>query len=464
MSSYNIILEEQKKLRRAERVHVQEKVLTSSEKIYQNADQFIIITESVVKSESSSISLTLESEDEVFIMNENNSMFDYQSSFGITIFQSTHTSLHNGTFQAFLPANSDDSFFIKYLQVTVIYHKHDGLGRLTQKIESDSLPSSGNKELAYWNRVSPQIIFTDTQKIRKGAALPKGYAKKYFVQEFLNTYYNLCGFEYGRWTTQEDRINFLSGMGLALYDLNKVLNLSAGRIGLNRKLGIAFGSRGSGKALAHFEPDNYVINLTRQKRSMNKKDYNLFLSASARKTALTMSYVRSAGLTSFVHEYGHALDFYAGEMLFGSRLSPLSHSRQLGHSYSKKYDNLKTAEGAMQRLIKAICLDENGNKSEYFNRVAKYADDREKREYWLSKVEIFARAFEVYVFVKLKDKGYYNIFLSKGKFSDESISTGFDKKVYMTVNECKNILPQFDEVIAEIKKLIVVESQAKILE
>lgn len=54
---------------------------------------------------------------------------------------------------------------------------------------------------------------------------------------------------------------------------------------LNMSLAIAFGARGSGRALAHFEPSRNVINLTKMK-----------------------------GAGSLAHEWGHAFDFNVGQL------------------------------------------------------------------------------------------------------------------------------------------------------
>ena len=48
----------------------------------------------------------------------------------------------------------------------------------------------------------------------------------------------------------------------ALMDLANVIGVSPQAISLNGELGIAFGSRGSGNANAHYELNNVVINLT----------------------------------------------------------------------------------------------------------------------------------------------------------------------------------------------------------
>lgn len=119
MSNIQLILEQQKQLRGATNVFTEEKIHSSTEPILQNSNQFIIVFESVVKSESSYYSLTLESEDEVFEATEQNSVFEEQSTYGLTLFKNDHVQLHNGNLYPSIPSGTNDTFFLKYLQVTI---------------------------------------------------------------------------------------------------------------------------------------------------------------------------------------------------------------------------------------------------------------------------------------------------------------------------------------------------------
>lgn len=92
------------------------------------------------------------------------------------------------------------------------------------------------------------------------------------------------GGEFGNWNNQDDRQQNLNLAYDSLFDLAKVLNVSESAISLDGTLAIAFGSRGKGKAVAHYEPSSVVINLTK---------------------------MRGAG--SLAHEWGHAFDDYLGK-------------------------------------------------------------------------------------------------------------------------------------------------------
>lgn len=98
--------------------------------------------------------------------------------------------------------------------------------------------------------------------------------------------FNFKGGEFGNWLNENDRQQSLNFGYDALLDLSKALSISPTDISFGGKLSIAFGSRGSGSALAHYEPLKEVINLTKMK-----------------------------GAGSLAHEWGHALDDFIGKKL-----------------------------------------------------------------------------------------------------------------------------------------------------
>lgn len=104
-------------------------------------------------------------------------------------------------------------------------------------------------------------------------------------QDMLDTF-NFKGGEFGNWLNENDRQQSLNFGYDALLDLSKALSISPTDISLGNRLSIAFGSRGSGNALAHYEPDREVINLTKMK-----------------------------GAGSLAHEWAHALDDIVGKKL-----------------------------------------------------------------------------------------------------------------------------------------------------
>lgn len=101
-------------------------------------------------------------------------------------------------------------------------------------------------------------------------------------EDMLQTF-GFYGGEFGNWESQSERQYHLNYSYEAFQDLAAALGIQESDISLDGNLSIAYGARGKGNALAHFEPDRNVINLTKMK-----------------------------GAGSLAHEWGHALDFFLG--------------------------------------------------------------------------------------------------------------------------------------------------------
>lgn len=104
-------------------------------------------------------------------------------------------------------------------------------------------------------------------------------------QHYLDAF-GFRGGEFGNWMNQNDRQASLNMGFEALKDLARALQISEKDIAYQGTLAIAFGARGSGNAVAHYEPMRKVINLTK---------------------------MRGAG--SLAHEWWHGLDDYLGEKM-----------------------------------------------------------------------------------------------------------------------------------------------------
>lgn len=104
-------------------------------------------------------------------------------------------------------------------------------------------------------------------------------------QDYLSTF-GFKGGEFGNWMSQNDRQASLNLGFEALKDLAKALAITDADISFGGNLSIAFGARGNGNAVAHYEPMRQVINLTK---------------------------MRGAG--SLAHEWWHGLDDFLGTKL-----------------------------------------------------------------------------------------------------------------------------------------------------
>lgn len=139
--------------------------------------------------------------------------------------------------------------------------------------------------------------------------------------DYMDTF-GFRGGEYGNWMSQNDRQESLNMGYDALRDLASCLGIETKAISYYGKLAIAFGSRGSGNAVAHYDPLRKVINLTKMH-----------------------------GAGSLAHEWWHGLDDYLGSF-FGvdGYLSDAAYRYPLFHELLEtiKY-RLETMEEAEER-------------------------------------------------------------------------------------------------------------------
>ena len=184
----------------------------------------------------------------------------------------------------------------------------------------------------------------------------------------------LRGGQFGEWENQNDRQTNLNMAFEAFKDLAKALNMSDKDVSLGGNLAMAWGARGGGKALAHFERAENVINLTK---------------------------IRGAG--NLAHEWGHALDYYIARM---------DNSYSLGMATEYANYNSSSPVYEVMQAIKYTVKNGVRQPTQYYNDAmaldGSYSTEgnqksgREDKGYWHSNVELFARAFATYVMDKLE--------------------------------------------------------------
>ena len=141
------------------------------------------------------------------------------------------------------------------------------------------------------------------------------------------------GGEFGNWNNQKDRQACINYAFDSLVDLCCVLNVPLDFVSLGpaggMRLAIAFGARGKGRALAHYEPARVVINLTKLK-----------------------------GAGSLAHEWGHAFDDYLGQQCglrgLATYLSQRCRTNMRYTGAIKQTDN--NVSNAMMRVVQAMCI------------------------------------------------------------------------------------------------------------
>lgn len=330
-------------------------------------------------------------------------------------------------FESHLP-DTDDLGKIKPIKKS---KSLSGLGKL---VDEGQVPTSKSRADNYWaDRV--KVIFTPTNKeLRAGAEIPKSY--KYNDLDFLVSHYNLNSIEFGNWLSQQDRQNYLSALGISLFDLSRIIGFNPKDISLKKKITVAFGARGRGSALAHFESDTFAINITRYQRP---KKGSTMTKGFDRTKLLTAS----GGVGSFAHEYGHALDYFGGTYIEKHKTGALSDGRSLRIRTDKALIKKESVSGLMERLLDKIIWSGKEVHSSYFKRLKSAQNKYNLSDYYFRRNELFARAFEVYIHYKMQKKKYRNIFLAETKY---------DSDVYLTLVEMRSLEKHFDALINGIKR------------
>lgn len=212
------------------------------------------------------------------------------------------------------------------------------------------------------------VYFSGDNETRKGEDYRNG--KDVTAEEFANKF-GFRGVQFGNWANQADRQAALNNAYDSFMDMSKIIGVSPKAMSLNGELGVAFGSRGSGAASAHYEPGEVVINLTK---------------------------TRGAG--SLAHEWWHALDNYF------SRAANV----KLGYVTSDKRLPMR------EEMRKAFNdLVDDVEKSDYHTR----SMDRGSG-YWGTRVEETARLFAEWIADEMAKRGELNNFLAGRNDSEDS--------------------------------------------
>lgn len=264
----------------------------------------------------------------------------------------------------------------------------------TVKIQDVGTGLFGRQEQFWINHLLPKY-----QQYRPG------HKFTYKAPETLIKQNGFIALEFGHWTTQNERFDFLAAADASFSDMKKITGFKS--LGF-KKMGVAFGARGKGgRAVAHFEPHSFMINLTRM-----------------------------YGLGSFAHEYGHAIDYFFGGFI---HQDPASFSLSGGSSIATKDYNkypAGTLRDLMGKVLNSIIWEKPGKHSESYEAFTKIGGD-----YWIQRTEMFARAFEQWIHNQLAKKSIKNIFLTKSKYEARS---------YLKPDDFKRVLPHMNKLIKAI--------------
>ena len=278
----------------------------------------------------------------------------------------------------------------------------------------------------FWQQKGFRSYFT---KVRPGLS-PPPHVDMTDLQARILRLFKIRGIEFGNWLSTEDRFNYTVSLYFSLYDLNKILKFN-GNVGLENTLGVAFGARGKGRAMAHYEPGSKIINITRYNKDV-------------RETDKVYGFAETGGMGALAHEYGHALDYF-----FGSHIEQSTQYRSLtyGHTYAARFDNIYKPSTPLRylavQIVRQAVQDSTNKPSPWYRRMLK--NPATATEYYRRHNEIFARLFEQYIQYKLHRAGITNRLLSQTKY---------ESTAYMKPAEFGYIIPLFDQLTAKMAAVV----------
>jgi hypothetical protein len=254
--------------------------------------------------------------------------------------------------------------------------------------------------------------------------------------------FDFRGIQFGNYVSDRDRIIHTKLVYGSFYDLSQILGMELKDIGFDKRLSISIGARGSGKAKAHYEKNQKIINLT-----------------------------KSRGNGSIAHEYAHSLDnilFSALKEFDGNIKKTFSNQfMQYHRKYKQETQSKKRLDDILDDTVanyfsyqyKFPNLDEKESRKiliAFYNILAYIRESgfryRSLNEgtYWGNNEELFARAFESYISDKLEEnkiENFYLVFSTKGNAQLKEFS------IYPQTVEREEINKLFDKLFKLMKPI-----------
>jgi len=349
------------------------------------------------------------------------------------------------------------------------YHRLHSFNTLAEAREF--LKDNYEKVVASWDAIKSDENVRK-EDVRKSDNAPRSgrdwrEGKDATPEGFVQTF-GFRGVEFGNWVSQgkggKERQGMLNQAYDALMDLAEIIGQPPKALSLGGKLGLGFGSRGSGKASAHFEPNTVVINLTKTK-----------------------------GAGTLAHEWFHALDNYfrrqRGQFEGKDRednyitykpeadwvtkdgtrraVAPMT-SAELRQWLSRRFDgydaNKPLEENAEAANFERDKKHPNGVRPEVEQSFVELTDaldkspmaaraaklDKTPNGYWGRIIERAARSFENYVIAKMTDSGSSNDYLAN-VVDVKDFVRNVERFPYLRPEEVAPIKTAFDNLFATIQ-------------
>lgn len=291
--------------------------------------------------------------------------------------------------------------------------------------------------------------------------------------------------QFGNYMTDKESAQHVWAFLGAIQDLLDVADLAPG---VNEGLSIAFGARGRGgknAPAAHYEPALNIINLTKRNgQGTVAHEWAHFLDFKIgklvdNKTPATLTSPRSMddsnpelknAISSFRGFINKALNgfepknrqfvFYAKDagfyQVYGDNQEEIEN-----WIYNSKYRHYLTTSSLLNpknkkfysylarhlKLDKITIQSRDSTNRAAFLLASEALDRANKKDYWASYVEVFARCFETYIFEKLKGRYMENNYLV-------SSANGFQHPVYPQGEEREAMNAEIDKIMIAIKPFL----------
>lgn len=288
-----------------------------------------------------------------------------------------------------------------------------------------------------------------------------------FVKDF-----GFRGVEFGNWVASDERQRVVNYAYDGLHDMANVLGIPVKALSLDGQIGLAFGARGSGRAAAHYEPDRLVINMTKLSgagslahewahaldhyfgvldtpagvKGEPKGASGWYEATNSRLKALsnlrpemaeafdnlmTAIFKRDKTRAEAVRDAELRVEEYQGQI--ERQKQRMEEAKARPHSGTEKFlkqsqqwieqrTMMLAAAGKRLAELRDETVPYNPTKvqSSFYEEAQKLSGKSGTSGYWARPTEMFARAFESYVFDKIKEQGGKSQYLVQGVEADRN--------------------------------------------
>ncbi|MGY3582117.1 hypothetical protein ACVIGB_000960 [Bradyrhizobium sp. USDA 4341] len=399
------------------------------------------------------------------------------------------------------PAASGDGFILtkKGLQTGPVFETESAAWKWLQDEGAKPKVQKTTKDLVVPDR--PHL-----DQLERNGLPDRRAGRDVSADDFISAF-GFRGVEFGLWLPNDERQKVLNLAYDAFHDLADVLDWDPSRMSLDGTLAVAFGARGGGRHAAHYEPGRKVVNLTRIKgagslaheyahafdnwagevdrdaptrtvasgsgwyhrvqnvRSMLKNldedqvhawdviDKKLFSVALSREEAIDLTNTKISHIAVEVDRF---TAIRATELAkpVGSRNLP--YVRKINEYLTSQNDRKRALSAHLERLASQDCTSFGSRKSSYSVEAGKLCG--KSGEYWMRPTEMFARAFESYVFDRLREKGAVSDYLVHGVEEDRYVDPETYKgNPYPVGDERKEINRSIETVVLSMKPRVELE-------